>query len=240
MEFMLFFEDLASTYKELLFSGAVNNRIKTYMFAEILFKSFGSMQDDVSHEELYFKMAEKYFGKGETPLSTSPKNLPEIRPPSRLGSSTTIPSFSSLYREFSDTHAKWMLTSFFIMQLFQESVERSESFKLVITNALEELLFNCSAKVLKSGKDLLVFEQMQVFIDAFLSVINNDINQNHSDFSREHKTYKRNIRIVFVSKETDGRLEDLKNKERTQEINSELLESLDDLGGSRKNAEIVA
>ena len=81
---------------------------------------------------------------------------------------------------------------------------------------------------------------MQVFIDAFLSVINNDINQNHSDFSREHKTYKRNIRIVFVSKETDGRLEDLKNKERTQEINSELLESLDDLGGSRKNAEIVA
>ena len=75
---------------------------------------------------------------------------------------------------------------------------------------------------MKSDKDLLVFEQMQVFADAFLSVINNDINQSHSDFSRECKTYKRNIRKGFVSKETDGRLEDLRNKERTQEINSEL------------------
>ena len=125
------------------------------------------------------------------------------------------------------------------MQLFQESVERSESSKLVITNALEELLFNCSAKVLKSDKDWLVFEQMQVFTNAFLSVMNNDINQNHSDFSRERKTYERNIRKVFVSKEIDGRLEDLKNKERTQEINSELQESLGNLGGSGKNTEIV-
>ena len=129
-----------------------------------------------------------------------------------------------------------MLTSFFIKQLFQESAERSASSKLVITNALEELLFNCSAKVLKSDKDLLVFEQMRVFTDAFLSVTNNDINKNHSDFSRERKTYERNIMKVFVSKETDGRLEDLKSKERTRKINSELQESLDDLVGSGKNA----
>ena len=122
------------------------------------------------------------------------------------------------------------------MQLFQKSVERSESSKLVITNALEELLFNCSAKVLRNNKDLLVFEQMRVFTDAFLSVMNNDTNQNHSDFSRERKTYERNIMKVFVSKETDGRLEDLKSKERTRKINSELQESLDDLVGSGKNA----
>ena len=120
-----------------------------------------------------------------------------------------------------------MRTSFFIMQLFQESVERSESCKLAITNALEELLFNCSAKVLKSDKDLLVFEQMRVFTDAFLSVINNDINQNHSDFNRECKTYERNIRKVFVSKEIEGRLEDLKNRETTCEI-SESLEQVDE------------
>ena len=42
-------------------------------------------------------MAEKYFGKGKTPLSASPKNLPEIRPPSHLDSSNTLRSFSSLY-----------------------------------------------------------------------------------------------------------------------------------------------
>ena len=80
---------------------------------------------------------------------------------------------------------------------------------------------------MKSDKDLLVFEQMRVFTDAFLSVINNDINQNHSDFNRECKTYERNIRKVFVSKEIEGRLEDLKNRERTCEI-SESLEQVDE------------
>ena len=68
---------------------------------------------------------------------------------------------------------------------------------------------------------------MRVFTDAFLSVMNNDINQNHFDFSRECKTYERNMRKVFVSKETDGRLEDLKNRERTCEI-SESLEQDDE------------
>ena len=86
-------------------------------------------------------MAGKFFGTSKTPLSASPKNLPEIRPPSRLALSTTVPSVSSLNRKFLGTPAKWMLTSFFIMQLFQESVERSESSKLIITNTLEELLF---------------------------------------------------------------------------------------------------
>ena len=74
------------------------------------------MQDEVLYKELYFKTAEKYFDTGKTPLSASPKNLPEIRPPSHLDLSTTLPSFSSLYREFSYTPAKWMLTSFYIMQ----------------------------------------------------------------------------------------------------------------------------
>ena len=41
--YAMFFKELASTYKEILFSDAVNNRIKTYKFAEIPFKSFGSM-----------------------------------------------------------------------------------------------------------------------------------------------------------------------------------------------------
>ena len=177
------------------------------------------MQDEVLYEELYFKTAEKYFGTRKTPLSASPKNRPEIRPPSHLDLSTTLPSFSSLYREFSYMPAKWMLTSFYVMQHFQESVERSDPCKLVITNALEELLFNCMAKGLKTDKDLLKFEQMQISTDAFLSVMNNDMNQNHSDFCRERKIYERNIRKVFVSKETDDSLEDLKNKERIWEIN---------------------
>ena len=64
--YALFFEELASTCKELLFSGAGNNRIKTCKFAEMAFKSFSSMQDEVLNEELYFKLAEKYFGMGKT------------------------------------------------------------------------------------------------------------------------------------------------------------------------------
>ena len=182
---MLFFEELASTYKELVFSDASNNRIKTYKFAETPFRSFGSMQDKILYEELYFKVAEKYFGTGKTTLSVSPKNLQEIRPPSHLDSSTNLPRSSSL-RVLG--HACEMDANiFFHNATFQESVERSESSKLVITNALEEFLFKCSAKVMKSDKDLLVFEQMQVFTDAIMSGMNNDINQNLSDFSKEKK-----------------------------------------------------
>ena len=68
--YALFFEELASTCKELLFSGAGNNRIKTCKFAEMAFKSFSSMQDEVLNEELYFKLAEKYFGMGKTSCQT--------------------------------------------------------------------------------------------------------------------------------------------------------------------------
>ena len=92
---------------------------------------------------------------------------------------------------------------------------------------------------MKRDKELLVFEQMQVLTDTFLYVMNNDINQNHSDFSMECKTYERNIRKVFVIKDTDGRLQYLNNKEITREINSKLQESLDDLEESGKKAEIV-
>ena len=156
--YAMFFEELASTYKELVFSDASNNRIKTYKFAKTPFRSFGSMQDKILYEELYFKVAEKYFGTGKTTLSVSPKNLQEIRPPSHLDSSTTLPRSSSP-RVLG--HACEMDANiFFHNATFQESVERSESSKLVITNALEEFLFNCSAKVMKSDKDLLVFEQM--------------------------------------------------------------------------------
>ena len=76
---------------------------------------------------------------------------------------------------------------FFQNATFQESVERSESSKLVITNALEEFLLNCSAKVLKSDKDLLVFEQMQVFTDAILSGMNNGIKQDLLILVRKRK-----------------------------------------------------
>ena len=76
---------------------------------------------------------------------------------------------------------------FFHNATFQESVERSEPSKLVITNALEEFLLNCSAKVLKSDKDLLVFEQMQVFTDAILSGMNNGIKQDLLILVRKRK-----------------------------------------------------
>ena len=144
--YAIYFEELVATYKDLLFSGVGNNPIKTYKFARIPSKKFASMQDEVFYEELYFKMAEKYFATGKTPLSAPPKSLPEIRPPSHLDLSTALPSLSCLYSEFLNKPAKWMLTSFFIMQFFQEAIEKSGSSKLVITNALEEMLFDQRCK----------------------------------------------------------------------------------------------
>ena len=92
----MLFEELATTEKKLLFIGAGNNRIKAYKFAEISFKNFASMEDAVSYEKLYSKMAEKYFATGKTPFLVPPQNLPEIKP-------VSLPNFSNLYREFSDT-----------------------------------------------------------------------------------------------------------------------------------------
>lgn len=94
--YSMLFEELATTEKKLLFIGAGNNRIKAYKFAEISFKNFASMEDAVSYEKLYFKMAEKYFATGKTPFLVPPQNLPEIKP-------VSLPNFSNLYREFSDT-----------------------------------------------------------------------------------------------------------------------------------------
>ena len=55
-----------------------------------------------------------------------------------------------------------------MMQLFHEIVEKTSSFKLGITKALRELLFNCFTKVLKSNEKLLSLNYMKIFADAFI------------------------------------------------------------------------
>ena len=65
-------------------------------------------------------------------------------------------------------------TVFFYDVAFSGSIRKVRILKS--RYALEELLFNCSAKVLKSDKDLLVFDHIKVFNEVFLSVMDNNIN----------------------------------------------------------------
>lgn len=162
------------------------------------------MEDAVSYEKLYFKMAEKYFAT-EKLLSLC-----------RLKIFLKLNLFHyQIFRTFTESF-QIHHSAFFMMQLFQEVVKTFFS-ELAITNALEELLFNCSAKVLKSDEKLLSFTHMKIFTNAFLSVMNRDIDQNVLDSTRERSNYDKNLRKTFVSKAAGSKEEIIRPRTSTEE-----------------------
>ena len=84
-----------------------------------------------------------------------------------------LPTFSKLYVSFGNAVAKWMLCTLFTAQLIQEMTVKSPSSKVVITNMLEEVLLNCSARELKTNRKdkRITFTHVEVFTTAFISLI---------------------------------------------------------------------
>ena len=115
---------------------------------------------------------EKYFKTGKTLIDDSPKALPNIKPPPHL-IGWALPSFSKLYEKFRNTRAKWMLSAFFIAQLFQEiTYSDNLSSEHLLTNMSEELLFNCSTRELKTNpkEQNIQFHDAEYFTRTFVKI----------------------------------------------------------------------
>ena len=150
-------------------------------------------------EKLYLMCVEKYFETGKTPINDSPKALSNIKPPPHLIGSA-LPSFSKLYEKFRNTRVKWMLSAFFIVQLFQEITDSdSLSSEYLVTNMLEELLLNCSARELKTNpkEQNIQFHNAKYFTRTFVRVLTQEQLSNRGQENDERIRYRKNIQGVF-------------------------------------------
>ena len=99
--------------------------------------------------------------------------LSKINPPGHLNKDIRLTVFSQLYHEYRETCAGFMLSAFFMEQLFNEinngALERDE----VTVRMLEELLVNCSARALKSNPDdfEVQFQSLEFFEETFLNML---------------------------------------------------------------------
>lgn len=78
---------------------------------------------------------------------------------------------------------------------------------------------------------------MKIFTNAFLSVMNRDIDQNVLDSTRERSNYDKNLRKTFVSKAAESK-EEQKSREKTKQITDEFEESLEVIRIG-KNADLI-
>ena len=78
---------------------------------------------------------------------------------------------------------------------------------------------------------------MKIFTNAFLSVMNRDIDQNVLDSTRERSNYDKNLRKAFVSNAA-GSKEEQKSREKTKQKTDELEESLEVIRIG-KNADLI-
>ena len=174
-------QEFAYYYRKLLFSSGKHTIIRVFKFAGIQFRNVQEMESLIKYDELFFKLAKTFFSLGKTPISLSPKTLPQIKP-----QVVDLPSFTNLCQTFSHTAARWMLCTLFTAQLFQEIVVNSPSSDLIIFNALEELLTNCSARVLKAnndrlGRNQLDFTHIKVLVGAYIKMVSKEIEHNHNE-----------------------------------------------------------
>ena len=124
------------------------------------------MESLIEYNKLFFKLTETFLSTGKTPISLSPETLPRIKPPDHMDQAVDLPSFTNLYQTFSHTVAGLVLyafVAFFALMIMKHdegefttiSWNNQETSFFIIVNALEELLTNCSARVLKANGDSL-------------------------------------------------------------------------------------
>ena len=142
---------------------------------------------------------EKFIQTGQTPLTDSPRTLPDIKPPEHLILNSPLPSFSRLYTVYHNTTASWMFSAFFLAQLFQEINEEAPSTEALIVNMLEELLLNCSAKKLMSNprNGNIQFHHAEEFTNTFVNILNQKVCSNSQQSELEKSRYRQNLRETF-------------------------------------------
>lgn len=92
-----------------------------------------------------------------------------------------------------------MLCTFFAEQLFQGMTVKLPSSELIITNMLEEVLLNCSARELKTDpKDKRIkFTHTKFFTTTFISLLQNDHKENRQESYYMEENDKDNLRKAY-------------------------------------------
>ena len=134
----LMFRDIAVAYFNVLFSGSRENIVKVFKFIDVPLRNVRHFTKIMGAEKLFYRCVDKYFETGKTPIVDSPKALPNIKPPDHL-IGLALPSFSKLCDRFRSTRANWMLSAFFLAQLFRDITDSNDlTSEALVTNMLEE------------------------------------------------------------------------------------------------------
>ena len=139
------FEDVDVNYYQLPLTSSRDNVIRKLKFIDAPLRNIKDFVEVVGAQQLLHMHEQKLIQTGCTPLTNSSRTLLDIKPPEYLDSDVSLPNFSILYNKYRNSAARWMLSAFFLAQLFQEISEETLSSELLIVNMLEELLWNYSA-----------------------------------------------------------------------------------------------
>ena len=198
-DYKLMFKDVAVNYYQMLLTSSRDNVIRVLKFIDAPLRNIKDFVEVVGAQQLFHMCVQKSIQAGRTPLTNSPRTLPDIKPPEHLDSGVSLPNFSILYSKYRNSAARWMLSAFFLAQLFQEISEETLSSELLIVNMLEELLWNCSARELMSSpKDRNIqFHQVEHFANTFIDILREELSSNSQQLELEQSTYRQNLRKTF-------------------------------------------
>ena len=198
-DYKLMFEDVAVNYYQLLLTSSRVNVIRVLKLIDAPFKNIKDFEEVVGAQQLFHMCVQKFIQTGRTPLTNSPRTLPDIKPLEHLNSGVSLPNFSILYNKYRNSAARWMLSAFFLVQLFQEISKETLSSELLIVNMLEELFWNCSARELMSNpKDgNIQFHQVEHFANTFIDILWEELSSNSQQLELEQSTYRQNLRKTF-------------------------------------------
>ena len=198
-DYKLMFEDVAVNYYQLLLTSSRHNVIRVLKFIDAPLRYIKDFVEVVGVQKLFHMCVQKFIQAGPTPLTSLPRTLPDIKPPEHLDSGVSLPNFSILYNNYRNSAGRWMLSTFFLAQLFQEISEETLSSELLIVNMLEELLWNCPARELMSNpKDgNIQFHQAEHFAKTFIDILWEELSSNSQQLELEQNTYRQNLRKTF-------------------------------------------
>ena len=95
-----------------------DNVIRVLKFIDALLRNIKDFVEVVGAQQLFGMCIRKFIQTGRTPLTNSPRTLPDIKPMEHLDSSVSLPNFSILYNKYRKSAARWMLSTLFLAELF--------------------------------------------------------------------------------------------------------------------------
>ena len=224
------FRDIAVSYFNLLLSGSRESILKVFKFIDAPLRNVRHFTKIMVAEKPFYRCVDKYFETSKAPIDDSPKTLPDIKPPAHLIGSA-LSSFSKLCDRFRNTRASWMLSAFFLAQLFREITDSNDlSSEAIVTNMLEELLLNCSVRELKTNpkEKNIQFHEAEYFTRTFMRILTEEQSSNRNQENDENSRYRENIRGVFKKdpRARNSLIEQVKNirdtiKAHNESINQE-------------------